>query len=176
VDQVRAAGQVAHEAAAVGEVGGGHLGDRGLVAGPEGPEDLLGGLAVQAPHVLGLAHGVALAGLAGVVRERRDVAVAGDGGAGPAQDRVAEHEEHPEGQDDHALVGRQGRAVREVGPAQVLRRAAVGEQVVAAGQGAGGEARGPDEAVTLGLLHALFDVRQFGHVLLFFLFDPRSAC
>jgi hypothetical protein len=166
VDEVRGPGQVAHEAAAVGEVRGRHLGDARLLAGPEGPEELLRGLAVEPPHVGGRADGVARAGLARIVREVADVTVVGDGAGGAPEDGVPEEAEDAQREDDHRLIARQRGPVGEVGPADILRRPVL-EELVAPVEGAGDETRGADQRVALGLLDAFLDVGELGHGVLF---------
>ena len=152
VDEVGRGAHVARDAAAGREVPGRHVADRGLLTGTERPVKLLFRLVVQTVDVLDLtggrgAHGRATGEPRGevpvVAVERKLVRVVG---AVDSQLRVAEPREHAQRQDDEALIGRQSRAVDQVGR-RVVAVAVRGEQRNVVVQVADSETRGSNERI-----------------------------
>ena len=169
VDQIGDATEITVQTATVGEVGGGHAGDRELVSSTERPEQLLGRLPIQTIDILHRTGGVAVGNVRlrnvpdGRSRERevtvrsRIVRASGNGDGGSTADGLTEPRKHAESQNHHRLVRRKHRTLRKVrGPDVFASDRKKGRVVLNAGNES---ACGTDQRVTKRLMNSFTNVR-----------------
>src|SRR5690606_16139415 len=119
--QVAGAGQVARHSTTSGEVPGRHVFETRLVAGTEGPVNLLFCLPMQTVHIFDATGALTEGRTSNQPRSERAVVTSNGNFTGACacntKDRVAEPGEHAECEGHMALIWPQGAAVQEVGGA-----------------------------------------------------------
>ena len=169
VDQIAGSTHVAVQATAPREVGRGHALETELLTSAEVPEQLLGGLVVEAVHVTGVAHAAAVQKVhrGSVVRARDEEVAVQTNARGEHRGRTrmaaSEPQEDAERQNDHGLVTGEHRAALEVRERIATTRDR--EEVSPVSQRTTEEPARAHKGITEGLVDPLTHIRQLCHFL-----------